>query len=103
MFTLSWYEEFIAQLAVGLLTVLASKAGTTAVTLSWWEQFIVEAASSLLSLLSTKIKNTAEQGAIQAAAAFLQQLLSGAPLEASGIQAAIAFLQKLLAGQVSIT
>jgi len=104
MFTLSWYEEFIVQAAIGLLTLLKSKLKTGGtITLSWWETFIAQAGSSLLALLATKIKNPLEQEGIQAAASFLHALLSGEAPAPAGIDSAIQFLQKLLAGQVSIT
>jgi hypothetical protein len=47
------------------------------ISLSWWEQFIVQAAVSLLTLLGSKMTNIAEQAAIQAAITFLQRLLGG--------------------------
>jgi len=47
------------------------------ITLSWWEQFIVQAAVSLLSVLASKVTNPTEQAAIQAAITFLQRLLGG--------------------------
>ena len=45
------------------------------VSLSFWEKFIVQAAISLLSALSAAIKNPTELAAIQAAIAFLSRLL----------------------------
>jgi hypothetical protein len=102
MITLSWFEQLFVQIGISFLTLLLGRPGqSVSVTLSDWEQLVIGTVASLLSLLATKIKNATEQSAIQTVSAFLQQLLSGAPLEASGIQAAIAFLQKLLAGQVS--
>ena len=47
------------------------------VKLSWWEEFIVNAAISLLTLLSTKITNTVELAALQSAISFLQKLVGG--------------------------
>ena len=46
-------------------------------TLSWWEQFIVNATISMLSILQSKLTNKTEQAALMAAIAFLQQLLAG--------------------------
>ena len=47
------------------------------IQLSWWEQFVVNMAISLLTLLSTKITNTVELAALQAAISFLQKLVGG--------------------------
>jgi hypothetical protein len=46
-------------------------------TLSFWEQFIIQAAVSFLSVLKTKLTNPAEVAGIDAAIAFLQDLLGG--------------------------
>jgi hypothetical protein len=48
------------------------------VSLSWWETFIVQAAVSLLTMLESKMTNPTEIAALQAAITFLQKLLSGA-------------------------
>jgi hypothetical protein len=45
--------------------------------LSWWETFIVQAAVSLLTMLESKLTNPTEIAALQAAITFLQKLLSG--------------------------
>jgi hypothetical protein len=45
--------------------------------LSWWEQFIIGAAVSFLTVLVSKMTNATELAALQAAIAFLQQLLNG--------------------------
>jgi Tfp pilus assembly major pilin PilA len=47
------------------------------ITLSWWEQFIVQAGISLLTMLSSKVTNPTEKAALEAALAFLQKLLGG--------------------------
>ena len=47
------------------------------VQLSFWEQFIVQAAVSLLSVLASQVKNTTELAALQAGIGFLQKLLAG--------------------------
>ena len=47
------------------------------VSLSWWEQFILGAAVSFLTVLVSKMTNATELAALQAAIAFLQQLLNG--------------------------
>lgn len=43
-------------------------------TLSWWESIVVQMAISLLSALASKITNPTEQAALQAALVFLQDL-----------------------------
>ena len=45
--------------------------------LSWWEEFIIQAAISLLTVLSGKITNETEKAGILAALGFLQKLLAG--------------------------
>jgi hypothetical protein len=47
------------------------------IKLSWWETFIIQAAVSLLSVLRSKLSNPAEVAALNAAIAFLDQLLGG--------------------------
>jgi hypothetical protein len=47
------------------------------VQLSFWEQFIVQAGVSLLSVLASTIKNPTELAGLQAASSFLQKLLAG--------------------------
>lgn len=47
------------------------------IQLSWWEQFIVNAAVSLLSVLASRLSNATELAALQAAISFLQKLLAG--------------------------
>jgi hypothetical protein len=47
------------------------------ITLSWWEQLIIGSALSFLTALQSKLTNATELAALQAAAAFLQSLLSG--------------------------
>ena len=53
------------------------KGGKPMLTLSFWEQFIVQAAVSLLTVLDSQIKNATEKAALQAAITFLQKLLGG--------------------------
>jgi hypothetical protein len=45
--------------------------------LSFWEQFIVQAAVSLLTVLASTVKNETELAGLQAGLAFLQKLLAG--------------------------
>ena len=47
------------------------------IKLSWWEEFIVQAAISLLTLLASKVTNQTELAGIQAAIVFLQRLIAG--------------------------
>ena len=47
------------------------------INLSWWESFIVNAVISLLTLFATKITNPIELAALQSAIVFLQKLASG--------------------------
>ena len=47
------------------------------ITLSWWETFLMQAAISLLTMLESKITNTVELAGLKAALEFLQDLLSG--------------------------
>jgi hypothetical protein len=47
------------------------------ITLSWWEQFIINAAISLLSVLASKLTNQTEIDALNDAITFLQSLLRG--------------------------
>jgi hypothetical protein len=101
MVKLSEWEQFVVGLVISLLTFLQTKikAGS-AYTLSGWESFGVTLGLSLLTFLATLVKNPTELAGIQAAIAFLQQLLNGQPVELSAIHDAIAFLNQLLAGQV---
>lgn len=47
------------------------------VTLGFWEQFIAQAALSLLTVLSGTVKNQIELDAINGALTFLQKLVAG--------------------------
>jgi hypothetical protein len=47
------------------------------VKLGFWEQFIIQAAVSLLTVLASQVSNQAELAALQAGIQFLQKLLAG--------------------------
>jgi hypothetical protein len=47
------------------------------VKLGFWEQFIIQAAVSLLTVLASQVSNQTELAALQAGIQFLQKLLAG--------------------------
>ena len=99
MIQLSWWEKFIVGAAVSFLTIIKT-LGKSFVA-SEWEQLVIGLALSFLTLLQSKLKNATELAALASVIAFLQALLmGGGSIEADAVQAAIAFLNQLLAGQI---